>query len=146
MMTLVRHIGIVVSDLDRSLAFYRDLLGLEIVRQMDERGPFLDAILGMNGAKVRTVKLAAPGDSVQIELLAFTEPAPQIGGAPNLTRVGPTHVAFTVDDLDGLHQRLAAAGTRFTTKPQTSPDGRAKVTFCHDPDGTALELVEVLVR
>jgi catechol 2,3-dioxygenase-like lactoylglutathione lyase family enzyme len=146
MMTLVRHVGIVVRDLDRSLAFYRDLLGLAIVRQMDERGPFLDAILGMNGAQVRTVKLAAPGDNVQIELLAFTEPAPQIGGAPNLTRVGPTHVAFTVDDLDGLHQRMAAAGIRFTTKPRTSPDGRAKVTFCHDPDGTALELVEVLVR
>ena len=146
MTTLVRHIGIVVRDLDRSLAFYRDLLGLEIVRQMDERGPFLDAILGMDGAKVRTVKLAAAGDGVQIELLAFTEPAPQIGGAPGLTRVGPTHVAFTVDDLDGLHQRMAAAGTQFTTRPQTSPDGRAKVAFCRDPDGTALELVEVLLR
>lgn len=145
-MTLVRHIGIVVRDLERSLAFYRDLLGLEIVREMDERGPFLDAILGLNGARVRTVKLAAPGDGVQIELLAFTEPAPQIGGPPTLTRVGPTHVAFTVTDIDGLHQRMAAAGTRFTTKPQTSPDGHAKVTFCHDPDGTALELVEVLVQ
>jgi catechol 2,3-dioxygenase-like lactoylglutathione lyase family enzyme len=146
MKVLVRHIGIVVRDLDRSLAFYRDLLGLEIVRQMDEGGPFLDAILGMNGAKVRTVKLAAPGDGVQIELLAFSEPAPWVGDAPNLTRVGPTHVAFTVEDLDGLHQRLAAAGMRFTTEPQTSPDGRAKVTFCHDPDGTALELVEAIAR
>jgi catechol 2,3-dioxygenase-like lactoylglutathione lyase family enzyme len=143
---MVRHIGIVVRDLDRSLAFYRDLLGLEIVRQMDERGPFLDAILAMNGAKVRTVKLAAPGDGVQIELLAFSEPAPQIADAPNLARVGPTHVAFTVEDLDGLHRRLAAAGTQFTTEPQTSPDGRAKVTFCRDPDGTALELVEAIAR
>jgi catechol 2,3-dioxygenase-like lactoylglutathione lyase family enzyme len=146
MRMLVRHIGIVVRDLDRSLAFYRDLLGLALVRQMDETGPFIDAILGMNAAKVRTVKLAAPGDGVQIELLAFTEPAPQIGGAPSLTRVGPTHVAFTVEDLDGLHQRMAAAGTQFTTKPQTSPDGRAKVTFCRDPDGTALELVEVIAQ
>jgi catechol 2,3-dioxygenase-like lactoylglutathione lyase family enzyme len=142
----VRHIGIVVRDLGRSLAFYRDLLGFEIVREMDEHGPFLDAILDMTGAKVRTVKLAAPDDGVQIELLAFTEPAPQIGGAPELTRIGPTHVAFTVEDLDRLHRRLEAAGTRFTTRPQTSPDGRAKVTFCRDPDGTALELVEAIAR
>jgi catechol 2,3-dioxygenase-like lactoylglutathione lyase family enzyme len=140
----VRHVGIVVRDLERSLAFYRGLLGFEIVRAMDEQGPFIDAIVGMPDVKVRTVKLAAPGDSAQIELLAFENPAPEIGPAPPLRRVGPTHVALTVADLDGLHRRMAAAGTPFTTAPQTSPDGRAKVTFCRDPDGTALELVEVL--
>jgi catechol 2,3-dioxygenase-like lactoylglutathione lyase family enzyme len=145
-MSRVRHVGIVVRDLDRALAFYRDLLGLEIVREMDESGPFIDAILGISGTKVRTVKLAAPGETTQVELLAFAEPQPEIGPAPTLVRVGPTHVAFTVKDIVGLHRRLSAAGTMFTTPPLTSPDGGAKVAFCRDPDGTALELVEVLSR
>lgn len=143
-MTRLRHVGIVVRDLERSLEFYRDLLGLSVVRAMHEEGQFLDAILGMEKAKVRTVKLAEDANGVLIELLAFEAPAPEIGGAPSLVRVGPTHVAFTVDDLDALHARMVAAGTQFTTQPRVSPDGGAKVTFCRDPDGTALELVEVL--
>jgi catechol 2,3-dioxygenase-like lactoylglutathione lyase family enzyme len=143
-MTRLRHVGIVVRDLERSLAFYRDLLGLSVVRAMDEKGPFLDAILGMNGAKVRTVKLASSADAAQVELLAFEAPTPEIGAAPSLVRVGPTHIAVTVDGLDGLYRRMRAAGVGFTTEPRVSADGGAKVTFCRDPDGTALELVEVL--
>ncbi len=145
-MTRLRHVGIVVRDLERSLAFYRDLLGLSVVRAMDEQGPFLDAILGMTGARVRTVKLANAADAAQVELLAFAEPAPEISAAPSLVRVGPTHLAVTVDRLDELYRRMRAAGVSFTTEPRVSPDGGAKVTFCRDPDGTALELVEVLAR
>lgn len=143
-MTRLRHVGIVVRDLERSLVFYRDLLGLSVQRAMDEKGPFLDAILGMNGTRVRTVKLAHTVDAPQVELLAFEEPVPQIGDAPSLVRVGPTHIAVTVDDLDYIHRRMRDAGVTFTTEPRVSPDGGAKVTFCSDPDGTALELVEVL--
>lgn len=143
-MTRVRHVGIVVRDLEKSLLFYRDLLGLTVLRAMDEEGHFLDAILGMEKAKVRTVKLANSADATQVELLAFENPATEMAGAPSLVRVGPTHVAFTVDNLDQLYRRMTAAGTPFTTEPRVSPDGYAKVTFCRDPDGTALELVEVL--
>jgi catechol 2,3-dioxygenase-like lactoylglutathione lyase family enzyme len=143
-MTRVRHVGIVVRDLDLSLTFYRDLLGLSVIREMDEEGVFLDAILGTEKARVRTVKLAGTAGETQVELLSFTDPVPEIGAAPTLFRAGPTHVAFTVGDLDGIYRRMTAAGITFTTDPQLSPDGRAKVTFCRDPDGTALELVEVV--
>lgn len=143
-MSRVRHIGIVVRDLDRALTFYGDLLGLEVVRSTDESGPFLEAILGIPDAKVRTVKLAAPGAETQVELLAFTSPSPEVSPSPPLTRTGPTHVAFTVQNIDDLHTRASAAGIAFTTPPRLSPDGGAKVTFCRDPDGTFLELVELM--
>jgi catechol 2,3-dioxygenase-like lactoylglutathione lyase family enzyme len=141
-MTSVRHVGIVVADLDRALHFYRDLLGFEVARAMKERGEFLDAILGMNDARVRTVKLGRSG--AQIELLEFENPPIEQGPPPGLTRRGPTHVALNVDDLDSLCARLAAHGVRFTTAPRVSPDGRAKVTFCQDSDGTLIELVQVV--
>lgn len=143
-MTRVRHVGIVVRDIARSLTFYRDLLGLSVIRAMDEEGTFLDAILGVEQAKVHTVKLAAKNADAQIELLAFANPSIEVAGSSTLFRTGPTHVAFTVDDLDAVFHRLKAAGTPFTTDPVISPDGKAKVTFCRDPDGTALELVEML--
>ena len=66
----VRHTGIVVADLDRSLAFYRDLLGLEVVRELDERGEYIDRITGLDGVRVRTVKLADAGGGM-VELLKF---------------------------------------------------------------------------
>jgi catechol 2,3-dioxygenase-like lactoylglutathione lyase family enzyme len=140
-MASVRHLGIVVADLQQSLEFYCGLLGFEVGREMDEEGPFIDAILGFSGTRVRTVKLKG-GGTAQLELLAFSKPARRARVELNCS--GPTHVALEVGNLDVLHGKMEAAGVRFTTKPQLSPDGRARVTFCQDPDGTWLELVELV--
>lgn len=144
-MTSVRHLGIVVADLDRSLAFYRDLLGFRIEKTADEQGAFLDSILGLRRAEARTVKLRGDGETL-IELLLFRNPPSDLSPPPPLTRRGPTHLALTVTQLDALHARLTAAGVECTTAPRVSPDGRVKVTFCRDPDGTWLEMVEILSR
>ncbi len=142
-MIAVRHAGVVVSDLQRALRFYCGTLGFQVVREMDEHGEFIDAILGIKDARLRTVKLQGAG-TAQLELLEFREPAAQPADGRPLNRVGPTHVALQVDAIDALHARLAAEGTPFTTAPRLSPDGRARVTFCRDPDGTWLELVELV--
>jgi catechol 2,3-dioxygenase-like lactoylglutathione lyase family enzyme len=139
----VRHAGIVVRDADASLGFYRDLLGLSVQSDQLETGPFIETILGLPGARVRTVKLGAPEGVALVELLEFDTPAGD-GAPPPLNRIGPTHAALTVADLDTLHARLTDAGVQFLSAPNVAPDGRAKVAFCADPDGTLLELVEVL--
>jgi catechol 2,3-dioxygenase-like lactoylglutathione lyase family enzyme len=139
----LRHFGIVVSDLNRALDFYQRLLGLSVQRRMDESGEFLDRLLGVSNAHVTTVKLAAGSGPTLLELLDFHSPESQ-----PITRTvfsqGPTHVAFTVANLSGLYEKLTAEGIRFVSPVQTSPDGRAKVAFCFDPDGNLLELVEVI--
>ena len=143
-MKAVRHIGIVVGDMERSLGFYRDLLGLKVFRVMDEAGDYLDKMLALSEVQVKTVKLAADSGETLVELLAF---ASHQGGRHSKRRIysiGPTHIAFTVDNLDSLYQRLMQAGLSFYSPPQRSPDGYAKVAFCEDPDGTPIELVEVL--
>jgi catechol 2,3-dioxygenase-like lactoylglutathione lyase family enzyme len=141
-MKAIRHSGIVVSDLDASLKFYRDLLGFKATKTLQEKGPYLNNILVLKEAAVTTVKMAAD-DGNQIELLFFgpdTKPAPN----KKLDEVGLTHLAFTVSDLDSLYSRLVAEGVVFNSAPQLSPDGYAKVAFCQDPDGVFLELVEVV--
>jgi catechol 2,3-dioxygenase-like lactoylglutathione lyase family enzyme len=143
MITQIRHTGLVVADLEVALRFWRDLLGFTVARQMDESGPHIDAMMGLQDVRVTTVKLAAP-DGNLIELLHFhSHPdQPAWAGTPHST--GFTHIALTVDDLDAVCQKLAEAGVTFNAPPQRSPDGYAKMTYCRGPEGVLLELVEIL--
>ena len=138
----IRHTGIVVKDLDASLWFYRDLLGFEVSRKMVESGEYLDTVLGLDNATVTTVKMAC-NDNQMIELLDF-EGSSENEQARTIDNIGLTHVAFTVDDIDGLYQRLIKQDIHFISKPTVSSEGYAKVAFCKAPEGTFIELVEVL--
>jgi catechol 2,3-dioxygenase-like lactoylglutathione lyase family enzyme len=141
-MTSVRHVGIVVSDMEKSLQFYRDLVGLQDAPVNEEMGPFLDGLSNTPGARIQTAKLAGGNSETSIELLCFENPSPS-ASAP-LSSIGPTHVALNVSNLDDLYTRLSDAGVPFNAPPRVSPDGCAKVAFCQDPDGTFVELVELI--
>lgn len=133
-MKTVRHCGIVVSDMEKSLEFYRDILGLKIKVDALEEGEFIDAILGMQKVKVRTVKMLADEGDALVELL-FYHSRPE----------GSSHTAFTVENLDDEYKRLKEKGIKFINSPQVSPNGKAKVAFCYDPDGIPVELVEQII-
>ena len=143
MITEIRHTGLVVADLQQALSFWCELLDLRVARRMEESGPYIDAMLGLEDVRVTTVKLAA-ADGNLIELLHFHSHPDQPAWAGKPHSTGFTHVALTVDDLDAVYQRLAKAGVSFNAPPQRSPDGLVKVTFCRGPEGVLLELVEVL--
>lgn len=136
----IRHFGIVISDLEKSLHFYRDILGLKIKREMMEEGKFIDTILNLQNVRVKTIKMLAD-DGNLVELLWY-ESHPRETNKKEIYNIGASHVAFTVNDLDYEYERLKGEGIKFTCPPQLSPDGKAKVTFCYDPDGTPIELVE----
>jgi len=136
----IRHFGIVITDLEKSLHFYRDLLGLKIQKEMAEEGKFIDNILDLQNVKVRTIKMSAD-DGGLIELLYY-ESHPRVAEKKEIYSVGASHVAFTVENLDDVYKRLKENGVRFNCAPQTSSDGKVKVTFCYDPDGIPIELVE----
>lgn len=143
MITAIRHTGIVVANMDEALHFWCDLLGFNIAKRMEESGPHIDAITGLENVQLTTTKLAAP-DGNLIELLQFhTHPdKPAWQGQSNST--GITHIAMTVNNLDEAFKQLSAAGIVFNAPPVLSPDGYAKVTYCKGPEGILLELVEVL--
>lgn len=138
----IRHTGIVVDDLEASLRFYQDMLGFEVVKRMDEVGNFIDRISSLQNVKVTTVKMAIP-DGQMIELLYY-HTHPRKRDVREICDIGIGHIAFTVDDLDGEYDKLKKEGVQFNASPQLSPDGYAKVTFCKAPEGTFIELVEVL--
>ena len=138
----VRHIGIVVTNMENSLKFYRDQLGLKIIKDMDEQGNYLDNMLSLNDVRVRTVKLSANENTTLVELLEFE--SHNDNKIRNFYTIGASHVAFTVDDIEKLYVDLSEKNIKFNAIPQKSPDGLVKVTFCKDPDGTPIELVEML--
>ncbi|MCB4790652.1 MAG: VOC family protein [Elusimicrobia bacterium] len=141
-MNALRHVGIVVNNMDKAISFYRDILGLKIKRDMIESGEFIDNILSLEGVKVRTVKMSIR-DGGLIELLYF-ESHPCVSSDRELYGIGYSHIALTVNNLDYEYDRLNKIGIVFSSTPKISPDGKAKVVFCQDPEGNQIELVEEL--
>lgn len=144
MIRTVRHVGIVVKKIDTVLPFYRDLLGLKLVKKAHEPEDFARSLLGLSHCQLITVKLATDEGETLIELLEFASHPDSHAADPELTSLGITHIAFTVRNLDELYQKLTLAGIAFISPPSKSPDGIAKVAFCRDPAGNYLELVEAL--
>ena len=138
-----RHFGIVVSNLDKSLKFYHDLLGLKILKTMDESGKYIDNMLSLENVQVKTVKLESVNGTTLIELLEYKSPTSTTIDK-QIFDIGASHVAFTVNSLDKCYSLLSNSGVKFNSPPQISPDKKAKVAFCFDPDNTPIELVEAL--
>ena len=143
-MASLLHTGLTVRDLDRSLAFYRDTLGMETVFEQEKEGGYLAAIVGYPGAHVRMAHLAFPGDVHRLELFQYLEPEP--GRKPGEPRdVGITHVCLLVDDIAALHERLRAAGVDFYSDPilvDTGANAGGVGVYLRDPDGITLELFQ----
>lgn len=145
MITQLRHVGLVVADLEDALFFWCEVLGFCVAKRMDETGPHIDAMMGLRDVRVTTVKLAAP-DGNLVELLYFHSHPDKASWIGTPYSTGFTHIALTVDDLDSVCQKLAKVGVVFYAPPQQSPDGFAKVTYGRGPEGVLLELVEVLKK
>lgn len=143
MITQIRHTGLVVANLQSALHFWCDVLGFRVVKQMDESGPHIDAMMGLKDVRLTTAKLVAP-DERMIELLHFKShpDSPVWEGTPYST--GFTHMALTVANLTASCEKLKREGVVFSAPPQLSPDGAVKVTYGKGPEGVLLELVEVL--
>ena len=139
----IRHTGIVVSDMHTSLRFYRDLLGMEVWADFQDDSQMIQDVTGVKGAKVWMVKLKAE-DGVSIELLQYLSHPQAVPEPRRACDIGCNHIALQVDDLDSLHEKLLAEGIEFNVAPIVSSEGFAKFTYCRDPEGVLVELVEIL--
>ena len=146
MISSIRHVGFVVSNLEESLKFYSGILNLEIYRRFTEQGEFIDSLTGIKGVTLEWVKLIIPSGGL-IELLQYhshPESSDSRGVVFPSNQLGCSHVALTVDDLSLIYDRLTEAGYKCKSAPLIAPGGKAKILYCHDPDGAILELIEDL--
>ncbi len=136
------HLGICVSDVDASLAFYRDALGFELAHELVVKGEPSDTLLRLRDVALRAVYLRR--DGVTIELLHFASPGAGGDGAPRaMNALGLTHLSLRVDDLDALAADLERRGFGVLSDTRIDhPELGARAVFATDPDGTLVELVE----
>ncbi len=141
MWTTTEHFGVTVRDIDRSVAFYRALLGVEPFYSATEGRPYLGDVVGYPGCRLRLAFFALPGTTAFLELLEYEYPRGD-PIEPETFRPGVAHLCFVVDDLDAEHRRITMLGGAFRhPRPVDRADGGRAVYF-RDPDGITIELQE----
>lgn len=140
MITALHHIGISVVNLERSIAFYRDFLGMELSSEHPFGGPRFERILRLTGASGRAAHLH--GGGTEVELFEFAHPSPRRSDPDRpACDNGITHFCIEVADLRGLYARMSEAGVDFHCPPIDFDICEA--TYCRDPDGNIIEMIEM---
>ena len=135
------HTAISVVDLDRSIRFYCDLIGMKSEWRIDHRkSEVLERVVGLQKVDVSYAMLSGWGG--RLELFQYHSP---LGRSHPIDQpvcdIGITHFGFQVDEIDELYERLLSHGVRFNSPPVAIRPG-VKATYFHDPDGVTVEFVE----
>ena len=138
-MTTLRahHFGITVADLERSVDFYCDVLGLEVESRFTVSGDSFSTGVGVEGATGTFAHLDA--DGALVELVEY-DPEEESRSEGAVNQPGSTHLGFLVDDIETFYDDLPAT-VDTTSEPQTTESG-ARILFFRDPDGTLIEVLE----
>ncbi|MDT0263971.1 VOC family protein [Jatrophihabitans lederbergiae] len=137
----VHHVGLTVSDLERTAQFY-ELFGGKEISADHFCGPQFDRGLGVDGADFDT-KMIQVG-ALLIELLSYHEPTRKPYTSRNCD-IGAPHVAFQVDDIFAAYERVTATGVESYSPPQMVTEGAfadGYFVYLKDPDGMSVELIQ----
>lgn len=150
MIRAIDHINIVVSDLERSVKFYTELLGFKEINRVHLEGEWIEEIVGLKDVAADVVFIVAPEEEPKVELLCYKTPDGESLPPNSLANtIGLRHIAFRVDDIQTAAKKLEDAGVKLLSKPIAVPqtlmaDNPIRKTLCyfHDPDGVLLEIAE----
>jgi glyoxylase I family protein len=136
------HIGICVADCERSLRFYRDVLGFKYRSELQVAGEPSNTLLQLENVDLRAVYLER--DGTRIELLHYASPGHRGDGGPRpMNQLGLTHLSLRVDNLATTLAGLESAGVEILQRTHIDiPAFEAAAIFIADPDGTLIELVQ----
>ena len=137
----IRHVGIVVNDLEKCLDFWLKTLEFEVAIDQYEPSPYINELLGFDVKRLRTVKLRDPKGFL-VELLKFEDLEVEKDWKGTLKTTGLTHLALTVLDLESICQNLKNNGFEFVSEIKLSPDKKVNVVFVKGPENLFLELVQ----
>lgn len=138
------HTGIQVTDLEKSLTFYCDLLGLELLLRWNRTAPYIETFSGYPGVDMHGAILRMPDSEAILEILEYRNVERQAID-PSTANPGTAHIAFRVDDCDALYDRLTAQGVKSVSRPVTpsiGPNQGGRTVLILDPDGFRVELLQ----
>jgi lactoylglutathione lyase len=140
----VSHFGIQVADLDRSIAFYGGLLGLELIARWVRDQEYLQELVGYPGVELHVAVFRMPQSEDFLEILDYRNVDRTVIEPAN-ANPGTAHMCFYVADLESLYERLVAAGVEFVSpikSPTVGPNAGGKAVYMIDPDGIRIELLQ----
>jgi catechol 2,3-dioxygenase-like lactoylglutathione lyase family enzyme len=149
-MESIDHVNLVVRDLPRMTAFYRNVLGFRVTKQVSISGAWIDETVGLSGVAGDVVYLDLPSGP-RIELIDYRQPRAAEGSGDNQpNQFGLRHIAFRVSDIDELVEKLTHAGVSFQSEVKSVPDSqvtysggvRKRLVYFRDPEDNILELCE----
>lgn len=139
------HGGVSVSDMDRSLVFYVDGLGLEKVSDRVVRLASVLAVTRAEASGVRVCMLKVPGEETYLELLQYGDAVAVAPRADRASAPGTGHLCFYVDNLRGVWEELRIGGVESLSGGPVDCAERIEGSWCiylRDPDGFLVELFE----
>jgi len=149
MLQRIDHVNIVVEDLSAMTAFYREVLGLRVTREITISGDWIGATTGLENVEAEVVYLEAESGAA-LELIRYRSPEgwrPEGLGEANTK--GLRHFAFRVGDLEAVVASLRTAGVEPVSDIQKVPTAQVdfaqrqkRIIYCRDPEGNLLELCD----
>jgi catechol 2,3-dioxygenase-like lactoylglutathione lyase family enzyme len=136
------HVSVTTADLERSIGFYRDVIGLPLVDRGEMEGEELETLVRRSGARARWAELALGGGQI-LELLQYLEPD-EAGLEQRPWRAGATHIGLAVGSLEEVLGRLYNSGTDVSDVVTLTEPGweGVRCIYSKDPDGVSVELLE----
>jgi catechol 2,3-dioxygenase-like lactoylglutathione lyase family enzyme len=143
------HFSFTVADIERSISFYRDLLGLTLVHTQEQANAYTSKLVGYPEAHLKVAQFAIPGQpraasTHDLELVEYVYPR-GVRGDINICNPGAGHLALCVDDIQARYDRFVAQGVHFISTPTAITAGINQGGFTcyfHDPDRIVLEMVQ----
>ena len=134
----LNHITIVVSDIEKSKKFYKEILGLDSTFEEEIGGDQFSKVTAIQNLKLRFAVLKDKESNMIIELAQFLKPEAEI-------HRDFRHIAFEVDDVDRIYSALKERNIETLSEPVTISDPRPKINgkrffYFRDPDGNLIEL------
>jgi|TARA_B110000114_G_C14893360_1_gene317659 catechol 2,3-dioxygenase-like lactoylglutathione lyase family enzyme len=142
-MALLRHVGLLVKDIDRSLRLYQDVFNFIPKVDQIESDEFFHHLVGIENSSARTVKCYSSMDDSCLELIQYITPS-MLERSKSINALGFNHIAINVIDMEQVCSSLSSLGLEFLSKPMINTSKTVIVGFCRDFEGNLLELVETL--
>jgi catechol 2,3-dioxygenase-like lactoylglutathione lyase family enzyme len=136
------HIGISVFDLEESVRFYRDVIGMEIEYRARNEGEKISRVVDVPNATLEVCVLKK--GAVRLELIDYGQPDKKKVAYKDQSTPGLVHIAMKVSDVDEAYRRMAALGYGFNSEPMVARKDGPKICYFRGPDNVVMELFQVM--
>lgn len=141
----IGHTGLVVANIEKEVAFYRDVIGLTIVQEKNIVAPENGGHTAIPSVHRKLVFMGHPNSEHMLELVCYIDPPSPSGQPLDRHQINSIHISFNVSGLEKLYKDFLTKGVKFLTPPKLThrkEGGQARICYAQDPEGNWLEFIE----